>query len=480
MVVKNYLYNLMYQIISIILPIITIPYVSRIFGASGLGEYALTSTYAQYFVLFGMIGLSMYCSREVAYVRDDKNKLSKTFWELNILRFITMGITIVIYLIMFCFVIKISNRLLLIVQSTILFSSLFDISWLFVGIEDFKTVSIRNTVVKATGIILIFLLIKKSDQVVLYAFILGITQLIGQIIMWFDIPKEIKFIKLVNKNLIKHLKNSIGLFIPQIAITVYTMLDKIMLGLMTNDAQVGLYDNSQRIIKLLITIVTTLATVTVPKMANLYAKDNIEEFAKNVYKSFSFVSFLALPMTFGLIGISETFVGWFFGPGFEGIKPMFYIGAWLMITLSWSSIVGSQVLISIRRERSFTIAVVAGAILNVILNFILIKKFQGVGTTISSVASEFLGMFIMVYFTKDILKIKKLFKSVPKYFIASLIMFIPIFILGKILRSNITSTAIQVIIGIIIYIGIMIVTKDENLIFIFSYIEKFINKKHKK
>ncbi|WP_024615537.1 flippase [Clostridium sp. Ade.TY] len=477
MVVKNYLYNLMYQIISIILPIITIPYVSRILGPSGLGEYALTSTYAQYFVLFGMIGLSMYCGREIAYVRDDKNKLSRTFWELNILRFITMGITIVIYLIMFCFVIKTSNRLLLIVQSTILFSCLFDISWLFVGIEDFKTVAIRNTVVKAIGVILIFLLIKKSNQVVLYAFILGITQLIGQIIMWFDIPKEIKFIKPINKNLIKHLKNSIGLFIPQIAITVYTMLDKVMLGLMTNDAQVGLYDNSQRIIKLSITIVTTLATVTVPKMANLYAKDNIEEFAKNAYKSFSFVSFLALPMAFGLIGVSETFVGWFFGPGFEEIKPMFYIGAWLMVTLSWSSIVGSQVLISIRREKMFTIAVVSGAILNVILNFILIKKFQGIGTTIASVAAEFLGMFIMVYFTKDILKIKKLFKSVPKYFIASLIMFIPIFILGKVLKVSIITTAIQVVVGVSVYIGIMIITKDKNLMFMFSYIEKFINKK---
>ena len=476
MVVKNYLYNLMYQIISIILPIITIPYVSRILGPSGLGEYALTNTYAQYFVLFGMVGLSMYCSREIAYVRDDKEKLSRTFWELNILRFITMGIAILLYLIVFCFVIDVNNKLLLIVQSTILFSSLFDISWLFVGIEDFKAVSIRNTIVKAVGVVLIFLFIKTNNQVVLYAFILGITQLIGQIIMWFDIPKEIKFKKPSNKNLIRHLKISVSLFIPQIAITVYTMLDKVMLGIMTNDVQVGLYDNSQKIIRLLITVVTTLATVTLPKMANLYAKDNLEEFAENAYKSFSFVSFLSFPMTFGLIGISETFIGWFFGSGFEGIKPMFYIGAWLMITLSWSSIVGSQVLISIRREKMFTIAVVAGAIINAILNLILIKKFQGVGTTISSVIAEFLGMFIMVYFTKDILKVRKLFKNTPKYFISSLIMFFPIFIIGKILKNNIISTIIQVIIGIIIYVGIMILIKDENLAFIFSYIKRFTNR----
>ena len=106
MVIRNYLYNLMYQIITIILPIITTPYVSRILGADGIGKYSLTSTYAQYFVLFGMIGLGMYCSREIAYVRDDKYKLSKIFWELNFLRFITMGTSVIIYILFCVYIIK--------------------------------------------------------------------------------------------------------------------------------------------------------------------------------------------------------------------------------------------------------------------------------------------------------------------------------------------------------------------------------------
>ena len=253
MIIKNYLYNLMYQVVTILLPIITIPYISRILGAEGLGQYALTNAYAQYFILFGMIGLSMYCSREIAYVRDDKERFSKTFWELNFLRFITMGISIMLYIIVFMFLLKSNNKVLNIIQGITLLSSLVDISWLFIGLENFKKVAIRNTIVKLVGVSLVFIFVKQSSQVWLYTLILVTTQFVGQIIMWFDIPKEIKFILPKRKNLITHLRFSVKLFIPQIAINIYTMLDKVMLGWLSNEAQVGMYDNSQRIIKILIT-----------------------------------------------------------------------------------------------------------------------------------------------------------------------------------------------------------------------------------
>lgn len=474
MVVKNYLYNLMYQLVTILLPIITIPYISRVLGPEGMGKYSLTNAYAQYFVLFGMIGLGMYCSREVAYVRDNKNKLSKIFWELNFLRFITMGTSFIIYILFCLYVIKPQDKIISSVQGLILLSSLFDISWLFTGLENFKKVSIRNTFVKVIGVCLVFIFVKNESQVWLYALILGGTQFIGQIIMWFDIPRYIKFVKPNKDALIRHLSFSIKLFIPQIAINVYTMLDKVMLGNLANEAEVGMYDNSQKIIKIAITIVTTLASVTIPKMANLYKKGQLEEFSKNVYKSFSFVSFLAFPMAFGLIGICRNFIPWFYGPGFERIEPMFYFGSWLMITLAWSSIVGTQVLISMKRDKQFTIAVTTGAVMNVIFNFMLIKQFGGVGTTISSVVAEFTGMFIMVYFVRDIVKTKQLFKTVPKYFISAFIMFLIVFNVGNLVNQSIIGTVIQVISGAISYMSIMFIIKDENLFYILNFIKNKI------
>ncbi len=475
MVIKNYLYNLMYQIITILLPVITIPYISRVLGAEGLGRYSLTNAYAQYFVLFGMIGLTIYSSREIAYVRDNKENLSKTFWELNFLRFITMGIATTLYYIIFIFIINDENNIINLIQGIILISAISDISWLFIGLEDFKKVAIRNIIVKLVGTSLIFIFIKNNCQVWLYALILNTTQLVGQVIMWFDIPKGIDFVKPEFSKMLDHLKFSVKLFIPQIAINIYTMLDKVMLGNLTNDAQVGMYDNSQKIIKILITIVTTLALVTMPKMANLHKKGKNKEFANNVYKSFSFVSFLAFPMAFGLVGVCKNFIPWFYGPGFKDIKLMFYFGSWLMITLAWSSIVGNQILISIKRQKEFTIAVTMGAIMNVIFNFILIKRFQGVGTTISSVIAEFTGMFIMVYFVRDIINIKRLFKPIPKYIISSILMFLVTWSIGRFVKANILGTFIQCITGGIVYIIIMILIKDENLMYALNFIK---NKKN--
>lgn len=470
-VIKNYLYNLVYQVLTIILPIITIPYVSRILGADGLGKYALTNAYASYFVLFGMLGLSTYSSREIAYVRDDDEKLSRTFWEINFLRFITMGLSLCSYMVLFGVIVNSNDKALFIIQAITLLSSIVDISWLFIGLENFKKVVIRNTLVKFVGIILIFTFVKNSSQVWLYAVILGGTQFIGQLIMWFEIPKNICFKSPNILNLVKRMKCSIRLFVPQIAINVYTMLDKIMLGAFVNESQVGMYDNSQKVINIIITIVTALATVTIPKMANLYINNRYEEFNNNVYKSFSFVSFVSIPMTFGLIGICRSFVPWFYGSGFEGIIPMFYIGSFLMITLGWSSILGNQVLISIKKERQFTIAVTAGAIINIIFNLLLIKKYGGIGTTVSSVLAEYTGMLLMAYFLRDIIDIKKLFKPAIKYFISSLIMFIIIWPLCSLVNPTILNTFILLVIGSGVYLGIMIIVKDENLIYGVNFIK---------
>ena len=183
-------------------------------------------------------------------------------------------------------------------------------------------------------------------------------------------------------------------------------------------------------------------------------------------------------MAFGLIGICRNFIPWFYGPGFERIELMFYFGAWLMITLAWSSIVGNQVLISMKRDKQFTIAVTTGAVMNVIFNFMLIRKFGGVGTTISSVIAEFTGMFIMVYFVRDIVNTKQLFKSTPKYFISAFIMFLVVFYVGNLVNQTIFGTIIQVVVGILSYISIMFMIKDENLFYILNFIKNKIKSKN--
>ncbi|MHB8131766.1 MAG: oligosaccharide flippase family protein, partial [Mobilitalea sp.] len=162
--IKNYLYNVSYQIVSIVIPIITTPYISRVLKVDGVGQYSVSAAIINYFILFGMLGIASYGSREIAYVRDDVNKISKTFWEINLLRFITMGIALVVYAIFILVFLSDNLKLLYLVQIFTLFASLFDISWYFIGLEDFKKTSIRNIIVKLFSVIFIFILVKsKSD-----------------------------------------------------------------------------------------------------------------------------------------------------------------------------------------------------------------------------------------------------------------------------------------------------------------------------
>lgn len=476
MVIKNYFYNLMYQILVIILPFITIPYISRVLGSAGIGQYALTNTYAQYFILFGMVGLSVYSTRQIAYVRDDEQELNKTFWELNFLRFITMGISIISY-IAFIIVFSKEYRLLSLIQGLLLICSFIDISWLFIALENFKKVVIRNTLIRVGGLVLIYLFVKENNDVWIYTLILAATQLIGQAIMWFELPKEISFTLPKVINLKTHLKSSIGLFIPQIAIQVYTMLDKVMLGWFTTEAQVGIYDNSQKVIKVLAVIVTLLATVTNPRMSNLFKNNKKEEFKDIVYKSFSLTSFVIFPMCFGMIAVSNSFVPWFYGNGFKGIENLFYCSPLLLITLGWSSILGNQVLIPMQREKQFTIAVSVGAIVNLIFNIIFITKYKALGTTIASVLAEYIGMFFMAYFLRDILDLRKLFTGVLRYLLASIIMALVIVFVAVKLVSTIINTFMLVVIGIGIYLVIMILVRDENILVIYKYIKNYVKNK---
>ena len=477
---KNYLYSLTYQIVVIVAPLITTPYISRILEVDGIGKYSVSGAVVNYFVLFGMLGMSTYGNRQIAYVRDDEKVLEKTFWELNIIRFVTMGISIALYYGYVIFFVAESNRLLYEIQIFTLLASLVDISWFFSGIEDFKKTAVRNLLVKILGIVLIFTLVKKKSDLCLYAFIMAGTTFIGQCVLWKEALGRFSFIKPSIKSMLVHLKNTLFLWIPSIAINVYTSLDKVMLGYLTNDIQAGLYENSQKLVKMVTTITTTVSMVTLPRMSNIFKSNNKELFSSYIEKSFSIVSFIAIPMTFGIMGIRETIVPWFFGEGFEGISNLLIISAWLVITLSWSSVFGNQVLISCHMEKKFTKAVTIAALVNVIMNCILIKRFMAAGAIIASVMAEYIGMFIMAYYIRKIINVGKLLKKTIKYFIIAAFMYILVYYSGKFVTSMWISTCIQIVIGIVFYFSILWILKDENIAYIISVrkvvVAKVLNK----
>lgn len=477
---KNFIYNTIYQMLIIIIPIITVPYVSRVLGPNGVGDYSYTLSYAQYFVMLGMIGISVYGSREVACFKNDKKKLSEQFWSIYILQFITTIIATIIYF--FIFVgINNNSRLLYLIQGIVVITTIFDISWFFIGYEDMKSIVIRNSIVKILGVVSIFIFVKDSSDVVLYAFILAISSFIGQIVMWFNLFQKVEITKLninVNK-VLKHIRPAIGLFISQVAIQMYTVLDKTMLGAMTNVYQVGLYENSQKTIKLTLTLLTSLGVIMLPRMSSLYSEGKVKELKRLMYKALDYINFMAFPMVAGLIAISDGFSIWFYGREFLGVSSLLKIGSMIIIFISWGNIFGSQILLSMKKEKQFTIAVIGGAIINVIINFFIIKELKAVGTTIASVIAEFIVSMIYLYFLRNFVDFKKILKSIVKPLIGSAIMFMIIYPITLILNIGVLWTILEIIIGISVYLFLMYCLKDRFLLSILSEFKlRFIKKKY--
>ena len=474
---KNIIYNTVYQLFTIILPLITVPYVSRVLGPEGQGKYSYTSAYSQYFIIIGMIGISLYGNRQIAYVRDDIKKISKEFINIYTLQLITTIISLIFYLIIFVGINN-SNRLLYFIESFAIIATILDISWFFIGYGEMKSVVVRNTITKIVGVALTFTLVKVSNDVIIYAAIMGGTSLAGQLIMWTGLKDKIVFVKPSFKYAFNHLKPALALFVSQLAIQVYTLLDRTMLGVFTTDAQVGLYDNSQKTIKLLVTLASSLGVVMLPKMSELFSKGKKEEFKELIYKVFRFVNFISIPMAFGLLAVANSFSLWFYSNKFDGISVLLKVGGFIVIAISWSNILGIQVMLPMKREKEFTISVTIGAITNFILNLMLIFNYKSLGTTIASVAAEFAVTFAQLYFLRDIISLRNVVGTTYKPLIGSIAMFVVINICSKGLPVNVFGTFIQIGVGAIIYGITMIILRDETVKFLFDEInEKFLGRR---
>jgi O-antigen/teichoic acid export membrane protein len=465
---KNYIYNVAYQIATLLLPLITIPYVSRVLMPEGVGTAAFINSITQYFIMAGTLGINLYGNRQIAYNREDKLKMSETFWSIFWLKFIFGSISTILYVFFVLVFVDDIQKLLYIIAGIKLFGMIFDITWFFNGQEEFKKTVTRNMIVKIIGIFLIFTLVKDISDLWLYIFISSFTFFFGQAIIWVYIPKEVSFIKVKVKNIFNHLLPTLKIFIPQIAIQIYTVMDKTMIGLISNSSEVAFYENSQKIVKMTLTLATSLGVVMIPRISNYFANKDFENIKKYTTKSFIYISFLTFPMTFGLMGIAPEFVPWFFGEAFLPIIPNIMIISPIMIAIGWSHIIGVQMMIPMKKEFGFTVSVIFAAIVNFSLNLFLINIYQSSGAAISSVIAEFLVTIIQLLIMKKFIQFSVLYKKIFRYLMGSLLMVLIIRIIGSFMGVSILTTVIQILAGIIFYFLYSFITKSEVIYFFFD------------
>lgn len=471
-IAKNYIYNVAYEILALIIPLVTTPYLSRVLGAEKIGIYSYTISVVTYFILLGSLGTAMYGKREIAFCQNDLNKRSKSFFEILLLRTITLSISVIIFYFTFC--LNGDYKVYFIILLFEILANIIDISWFFQGIEEFKKTVIRNTIVKIISTILIFLFVKSQKDLLIYFLIYVSSTLLGNLSLWLYIPKYITKDCIKKLNLKRHIKPTIMLFIPQIATQIYTVLDKTMIGAIISDkSEVGFYEQAQKMIKLLMTLATSFGAVMMPRIAATYAKGNIDKIKNYMKQSFSFILLLTFPLMFGICSIINHFVPLFYGAGFEKVSSLICIISPILVIIGLSNVIGTQYLLPTKQQNKYTISVVVGAVVNFILNLVLIHKYASIGASIATVVAELSVTIIQLFLVKNQFNIMDIFKLSYKYFISAIIMFFISIFIGYLIDSNLISIIIQMIVSCFVYFGMLLLLKDK----MFMYIIKKIKSK---
>ena len=459
-VIKNYLYNLSYQILTIILPIITVPYITRIFTSEDLGNYGFYNSIVSYFSLFAMLGIGIYGTKQIAAARD----VSSTFWNIYAIQLIASILALFVYVMTLLSIPKMSG-IVPIMLGIVLLTKMIDISWLFTGKEDFKKITLRNTMVKVAGVISIFTFIKSSEDLYLYIFLIVIFDFLGQFVMWIPAKKFIKRPSFDTKIIKKNLHPIVLLFLPQVAISLYVVLDRTLLGLLGSYSDVGIYEQGQKLTSILLTVVSSLGAVMLPRVANLLSERKEKEAQNMVKFSFILYNLIIFPMIFGLIAINEVFVKLFLGQNFQDVKYVLYIIVFNIMFIGWTNILGYQVLVVRNKNKEFMLSTTIPAFVSVAVNIAVIPFFGYIGASITSVVVETLVFAIQWYYSRNIINKNLLFnKDLAKIICSSLVMFGAV-MLCKIMLGfdGIVGLVIYLVVGGISYLAMIFLLKTVNI-----------------
>lgn len=460
--IKNFAYNASYQIFILIVPLITTPYLSRTLGPSGVGINSYTGSIMQYFIIFGCLGTNIYASRKIAFVRDDREKLSQTFWEIFILRAILLLISLVFFYVSFIYF----NHEFLsyyVAQSISIMATIFDISWFFMGIEKFSVTVMRNFIVKIISVICIFIFVKSFSDLFLYILIISLSGFVGNISMFNGLKGEILKPSFNKINIIQHFVPSVLLFIPEIATQIYLILNKTMLGAIISVQASGFFDQSDKIVKIILAVVTATGTVMLPHVANAFSNGEIGKTKQYLYDSFNMVTCISIPMFFGLVAISSKLVPLFFSNKFLIVSPLMKIESIIVVLIAWSNAIGMQYLLPTRQTKKYTVSVIIGAMTNIILNIPLIIMFQTYGAVVATVLSELFVTLYQMYSVRKQISIKLLFNDFYRYTLSGIIMFAIVYYINMKTATTWSLLFLEILIGVCVY-GLMVLILNTSFI----------------
>ena len=460
-IVKNYLYNTIWNILKIIFPLITFPYVTRVLGPEMLGKVYFADSFLGYFIMFAMLGIPIYGLREIAKCRDNKEILSKTVNEILLINLFSMLIAVALFFISFKTINKIqTDKLLFLILLPNLILTIFSLDWFYKGIEDFKFITIRNIFFKVLSIVLLFIIVRGKSDYLKYAFLIVVAASGSFIINFLNLRKYVIF-KFKNLNLKQHLKPILIIFATTVSIGIYIKLDSVMLGFLAGDYYVGLYNASVKINRIILALVTSLGVVLIPRLSYFVKNKQINEFKKYVGKSFDFVLMLSIPCVVLMIFLSKNIILFLSGHQFHEAVLSMQIIAPIILLIGLSNILGIQILIPFNKEKFVFYSVSVGAIVNFLLNLFLIPIYQHIGAAIATIIAEIAVTITQLIFVSHVLKIR-IFRWNRLIYLFLAIILIPLILFIKQIDLSLTiEMFLTGFIFMIVYFLVLYLSKDE-------------------
>ena len=470
---NNVVLNYINTLASIVFPLITFPYAARILLPDGIGLVNFQNSIIGYITLLSSLGIPLYAVREVARVRDNVEERNRVTVEIALLSLILAAGGYVIVFAVGELVPQINAHLSLfyILSLSILFTAL-GVSWFYTAIEDFKFITVRGLIIRVLFVVALFLFVKSKEDLLIYGVIIVGSTVGNEFINFIHLRKFINMFKLnwSKVNVFRHLKPSFSVFVLNLSVSLYVQLNPVMLGFLSDNTQVGYYTAGSKLSYIILSVVTSMATVLIPHVSNMIQVHDTEKFKQLITKVYHYYMALALPFTIGLIVLSVPLTLVICGNSFYEASYVTAITAPVIIFISITNIIGLQVLYPYGKENYVTYSTIGGAVINLIVDIPLILLWGSKGAAIATFCAELAVLLIQVRLGRSYIPFKYFDDSIKLYVLSSILMGVAVFLTSGLFNKPIIQLLVPTCVGIVVYFLILYYKKDDVLFSVLRYI----------
>ncbi|MSU82548.1 flippase [Anaerobutyricum soehngenii] len=451
----NFVMNAILTMSIFIFPLITFPYISRILHPEGTGKVSFATSIVSYFAMIAQLGIPTYGIRACAKVRDNKKELSKTVHEIFTINIVMSTITYVLFVIALCVIPKLStDKVLMIIVSLTIFFNTIGMSWLFGALEKYKYITIQSILFKFIALIAMFVLIHQQSDYVIYGGISIFASSASNVCNFIYAHKFVDFHQKQRYEYRKHLKPIFVFFAMSCATTIYTNLDTVMLGFINGDAEVGFYNAAVKIKSILVCVVTSLGTVLLPRASYYVEHKMMDEFDRITCKAINFVFLAAVPMMVYFMLFAREGISFLSGDAYEPATIPMIIIMPTLLTIGLTNIMGIQVLIPLGKEKKVLYSEVIGAVVDFVINMLLIPRMASAGAAIGTLIAECMVWFVQYYVLRK--RVIKAYRNIQYWKIVIAVIFGAI--VSFLTKNLVTGYFLTLVVSAIVFFGIYALT----------------------